>query len=64
MNKNLSRKGDVVFIFINHRLGSIGFSDLSEVGGSKYTDSGNVGCPVVVYAYRKPQCARVTEVAG
>lgn len=41
--ENLSRKGDIVFVSINHRLGAIGFSDLSAVGGSKYADSGNVG---------------------
>ncbi len=41
--ENLARKGDVVFVSINHRLGPIGFSDLSGVGGEKYKDSGNVG---------------------
>ena len=41
--ENLSRKGDVVFVSINHRLGPIGFSDLSGVGGSKYARSGNAG---------------------
>ncbi len=41
--ENLSRKGDIVFVSINHRLGPIGFSDLSGVGGEKYKDSGNVG---------------------
>ncbi len=41
--ENISRKGDIVFCSINHRLGPIGFSDLSAVGGEKYRDSGNVG---------------------
>jgi len=41
--ENLSRKGNIVFVSINHRLGPIGFSDLSIAGGSKYADSGNVG---------------------
>jgi len=41
--ENLSRKGNMVFVSINHRLGPIGFSDLSIAGGSKYADSGNVG---------------------
>ncbi|HYQ58423.1 MAG TPA: carboxylesterase family protein, partial [Draconibacterium sp.] len=41
--ENLSKKGDVVFVSINHRLNSIGFSDLSGVGGAKYANSGNVG---------------------
>ena len=41
--ENLSRKGDIVFVSINHRLGPIGFSDLSGISGSKFSDSGNVG---------------------
>ncbi|WP_339750923.1 carboxylesterase/lipase family protein [Algoriphagus aquimarinus] len=40
--ENLSKSGDMVFVSINHRLGPIGFTDLSGVGGSKYADSGNV----------------------
>lgn len=43
MGENLSRKGNVVFVSINHRLGPIGFSDLSGVGGEKYQHSGNAG---------------------
>lgn len=39
--ENFSRKGDIVFVSINHRLGPIGFTDLSGVGGSKYAGSGN-----------------------
>ena len=42
MGENLSRKGNVVFVSINHRLGPIGFSDLSGAGGEKYKHSGNV----------------------
>jgi len=48
--ENLSRKGNIVFVSINHRLGPIGFSDLSKVGGSKYADSGNVGALDMVAA--------------
>jgi len=48
--ENLSRKGDIVFVSINHRLGPIGFSDLSGVGDGKYTDSGNVGALDMVAA--------------
>lgn len=48
--ENFSRKGDIVFVSINHRLGSIGFSDLSGVGGEKYADSGNVGALDMVAA--------------
>ena len=48
--ENLRRKGDIVFVSINHRLGPIGFSDLSGVGGAKYVDSGNVGALDMVAA--------------
>ncbi|HEY3390206.1 MAG TPA: carboxylesterase family protein [Prolixibacteraceae bacterium] len=48
--ENLSRKGNIVFVSINHRLGPIGFSDLSIAGGSKYADSGNVGALDMVAA--------------
>lgn len=50
MGENLARKGDIVFVSINHRLGPIGFSDLSGVGGEKYRDSGNVGALDMVAA--------------
>lgn len=43
MGENLSRKGNIVFVSINHRLGPIGFTDLSGVGGEKYAFSGNAG---------------------
>lgn len=48
--ENLARKGDIVFVSINHRLGPIGFSDLSAVGGEKYKHSGNVGALDMVAA--------------
>lgn len=41
--ENLSRKGNIVFVSVNHRLGPIGFSDLSGVGGPDYAHSGNAG---------------------
>ncbi|MBN2698835.1 MAG: carboxylesterase/lipase family protein [Bacteroidales bacterium] len=50
--ENLSRRGDIVFCSINHRLGPIGFSDLSGVGGEKYADSGNVGALDMVAALK------------
>jgi para-nitrobenzyl esterase len=50
MGENLSRKGNIVFVSINHRLGPIGFTDLSGVGGEKYKDSGNVGALDMVAA--------------
>ncbi len=39
--ENFAKKKDVVFVSINHRLGPIGFTDLSGVGGEKYAASGN-----------------------
>lgn len=39
---NLSKKGDIVFVSVNHRLGPIGFTDLSAFG-PKYAHSGNAG---------------------
>ena len=40
--ENFSKNGDMVFVSINHRLGPMGFTDLSGVVESKYSDSGNV----------------------
>jgi para-nitrobenzyl esterase len=48
--ENLSRKGDLVFVSINHRLGPIGFTDFSGVGGAKYANSGNVGMLDIIAA--------------
>ena len=47
--ENISREGDIVFCSINHRLGPIGFSDLS-VFGEKYKNSGNVGMLDIIAA--------------
>ncbi len=41
--ENFARKGDVVFVSVNHRLGPLGFSNFASVGGDKYAASGNVG---------------------
>jgi para-nitrobenzyl esterase len=48
--ENLSRKENVVFCSLNHRLGPLGFSDLSAIGGEKYAASGNVGMLDIVAA--------------
>ena len=40
--KNLSKKGDVVVVSVNHRLNSLGFLDLSAYG-EKYKNSANAG---------------------
>jgi para-nitrobenzyl esterase len=41
--ENISRKGDLVFVSVNHRLGPMGFTNLADAGGEKFADSGNVG---------------------
>lgn len=41
--ENLARKGDVVFVSVNHRLGPMGFTNLAKAGGEKFAASGNVG---------------------
>lgn len=44
--ENLSRLGNVVFCSINHRLGSLGYTDLKAAGGDRIAGppaSGNVG---------------------
>lgn len=48
--ENISKYGDIVFCSINHRLGSLGFSDFSGVGGEKYSQSGNVGMLDIIAA--------------
>lgn len=40
--ENLARRGDVVVVSLNHRLGILGFLNLAEYG-SRYADSANVG---------------------
>ena len=47
--ENLSRLGDVVYCSINHRLGPLGYCDLSAFG-AKYKNSGNVGAMDLVLA--------------
>src|SRR5215471_11455283 len=39
----LARHHDAVSVTVNHRLNLLGFLDLSEIGGSAYEDSVNVG---------------------
>lgn len=47
--ENLSRKGDVVVISVNHRLNSLGYLNLSAYG-EKYKSSANVGMLDIVAA--------------
>jgi para-nitrobenzyl esterase len=48
--ENLSRRGDVVVVSLNHRLGVLGYLNLAEVGGAKYANSANVGMLDIVAA--------------
>ena len=48
--ENIARFGDIVYVSVNHRLNSLGFSDLSAVGGEKYKNSGNVGMLDIIAA--------------
>jgi para-nitrobenzyl esterase len=41
--ERLARRGDVVFVSVNHRLGPFGFLDLSQFGAARYAMSGNAG---------------------
>jgi para-nitrobenzyl esterase len=48
--ERLARRGDVVVISVNHRLGPFGFLDLSEAGGERYAQSANAGMLDLVLA--------------
>jgi para-nitrobenzyl esterase len=48
--ENISRLGDVVYCSLNHRLGTLGFTNLAGVGGDKFAASGNVGMLDIVAA--------------
>ena len=39
----LARRGDVVVVTVNHRLGALGFTHLTELMGPEYAASGNAG---------------------
>jgi para-nitrobenzyl esterase len=41
--ESLSRRGDVVVVSVNHRLGVLGYLNLAEIGGEKYASAANVG---------------------
>ena len=47
--ENLARRG-VVLVSFNHRLGVLGFLDLSEYGGADFAQSGNLGMRDLVLA--------------
>jgi para-nitrobenzyl esterase len=47
---NLSRRGDVVVVTINHRLGAFGYLHLGDLGGKEFASSGNAGMLDIVAA--------------
>jgi para-nitrobenzyl esterase len=49
--ENLARQG-VVLVSVNHRLGALGFLDLSAAGGEEFAQSGNVGMLDLVFALK------------
>jgi len=48
----MARNHEVVQVSVNHRLNMLGFFDVSEVGGSAYEDSVNVGMTDLVAALK------------
>jgi len=48
----MARHHDVVQVSVNHRLNGLGFLDVSEVGGSAYAESANVGMTDLVTALK------------
>ena len=48
--ERLAREHDVVLVSMNHRLNVFGFLDLSQIGGEKYAQSGNVSMLDLVQA--------------
>jgi para-nitrobenzyl esterase len=48
--ENLARRGDVVVVSLNHRVGAAGFLNLASIGGEKYAASANVGLLDIVAA--------------
>jgi len=48
--ENLAKRGDVVVVSLNHRLGALGFLDLSRSKDERFARSGNVGMLDIVAA--------------
>ena len=50
--KNLSRRGNVVVVTLNHRLNAFGFSHFGDIGGPEYALSGNAGMLDIIEALK------------
>jgi para-nitrobenzyl esterase len=48
----MARHHDVVQVSVNHRLNALGFLDVSELGGTAYEGSANVGMTDLVFALK------------
>ncbi len=48
--ENLARRGDVVVVSLNHRVGAVGFLNLASIGGPRYAASANAGMLDIVAA--------------
>jgi para-nitrobenzyl esterase len=48
--ESLARSGGVVVVSLNHRLGALGYFDLTHVGGEAFQSAGNVGMLDIVAA--------------
>jgi para-nitrobenzyl esterase len=48
--ESLARRGEVVVVSLNHRLGAVGYLDLAHVGGKAFQSAGNVGMLDIVAA--------------
>ena len=48
----MARRGDVVVVTINHRLGALGYTYLRDAGGEAFAASGNAGMLDIVAALR------------
>jgi para-nitrobenzyl esterase len=48
--ENLSKRGDIVFCSLNHRLGPMGFANFAGAAGQVFAASGNVGMLDIVAA--------------
>ena len=49
---NLAKRGDIVFVGVNHRLNVFGYTLLAGIGGDAYASSGNAGILDVVEVLR------------
>ncbi len=50
--ENLSRRGNVVVVTLNHRLNAFGFSHFGDIGGPEYALSGNAGMLDIIEALK------------